>query len=289
MFLRESSEVQAIRSSAATVYLDELKGADFYIGVFWKKYGAYTIDEYRQASVWEKPRLIFVKKTDDHERDEPLRLFLAEMAEMDVGRASHWFSGADELGEFVKKDVARWQAGLVRRFTESAFAGPFQVEALSDQYVERRDILDRAKGQWLPHGAAGTPRITRAAFHGLPGSGKSVMARAFAHDPDVKRAFPDGVLWTTIERDEGHSIDFLPLLSAWGRALRDPTLPPSGYPDKVTGSAQLRSLLKDKACLLIVDVVSCQRRGGTVESVRIEGGGAPCGSVRAGAPQAGGG
>src|SRR4029450_10031946 len=111
-----------------------------------------TTDDIPQARVWQKPRLIFVKKTDDHERDEPLQLFLAELADMDAGRASHWFSRAAELGEFVKTDVARWQAGLVRRFTESSFAGPFQVEALSDQYVERRDLLERAKALWLPGG-----------------------------------------------------------------------------------------------------------------------------------------
>ena len=97
--------------------------------------------------------------------------------------------------------------------------------------------------------------MTRAAFFGLPGSGKTVMARAFARDEDVRRAFPDGVLWITLERDEGQPIDFSRLQSVWGRALRDPAMPPSGYPDKLTGAAQLRSLLQNKACLLIVDDV----------------------------------
>jgi tetratricopeptide (TPR) repeat protein len=249
------SDAGARDQSTRATYLAELKAADLYIGVFWKKYGAYTIDEYQQALKWEKARLIFVKKAADIERDEPLRAFLAEIGEMDAGRAQRWFGDSDDLRELVKTDVANWQSSLVRRFTESAFVGPFQVEALSDQYVERVELLARAKASWLPRESGGAPQVTRAAFCGLPGSGKTVMARAFAHDEDVRRVFPDGVLWITLEREEKQAVDFPRLQSIWGRALRDPAMPPSGYPDKLTGAAQLRSLLQNKACLLIVDDV----------------------------------
>src|SRR5262245_63926112 len=40
--------------SARATYLDELQAADLYVGVFWKRCGAYTIDEYRQATTWQK-------------------------------------------------------------------------------------------------------------------------------------------------------------------------------------------------------------------------------------------
>jgi hypothetical protein len=236
-----------------TTYLEELDAADLYIGVFWKRFGAYTIDEYRHAVSTQKPTLLFVKKAG--ERDAPLQAFLGEVGDVEQGRATRWFDTAEELREFIKDDVARWQASLVRRYTESAFTGPFQVEPLSDQYVERPEVLRAARTLWLPDAPQSPPVVTRAAFHGLGGSGKSVMARAFAHDEAVRRAFPDGVLWVTLERDEGQPIDFPRLQSAWGRALRDPAMPSVGYPDRTSGSAQLRSLLQSKACLLIVDDV----------------------------------
>jgi tetratricopeptide (TPR) repeat protein len=165
----------------------------------------------------------------------------------------------DVSGDFAQGDRFRWcgqwQADLGRRITEAEFSGPFQVEALGDQYVERPALLARARASWLATDAEGLPRVTRAAFHGLPGSGKSVMARAFAHDAAVRRVFRDGVLSATLGRDTPQTVDVTRLQSAWGRALRDNDMPPAGYPDHVTGASQLRSLLQDRSCLLVLDDV----------------------------------
>jgi hypothetical protein len=51
--------------SIQRTYLDELKQADLYIGVFWRGYGAYTEDEYRHAVAWRKPILIYEKRLLD--------------------------------------------------------------------------------------------------------------------------------------------------------------------------------------------------------------------------------
>ena len=45
------SDAGARDQNTRTTYLQELKAADLYIGVFWKRYGPFTIDEYRQAEL----------------------------------------------------------------------------------------------------------------------------------------------------------------------------------------------------------------------------------------------
>lgn len=56
-----------------------------------------------------------------------------------------------------------------------------------------------------------------SAIHGLGGIGKSTLAAALAHNPDVQERFSDGVLWTTL----GQQPELLPLLSTWIQALGD--------------------------------------------------------------------
>src|SRR5688572_29132589 len=85
------SDAGARDQSTRVTYLQELQAADPYIGVFWKRYGDYTIDEYRQAADWQKPRLIFVKRAQDEERDASLRTFLDEVTGVNAERAAGWF------------------------------------------------------------------------------------------------------------------------------------------------------------------------------------------------------
>jgi tetratricopeptide (TPR) repeat protein len=140
---------------------------------------------------------------------------------------------------------------------------PFQAPALSDQYVERRDLLRRLRETSLS--APGERGVRRIMLHGPGGSGKTVLAAALAHDVDVQAAFPDGVLWTSLGRDG----DTLASLSSWGRALRDPTVGTIGYPDERDAVDQLRTLLKDRRCLLIVDDA---RQAETVKRAFVVGG-----------------
>jgi hypothetical protein len=250
------SDAGAQDQNTRTIYLKELKAADLYIGVFWKRYGPYTIDEYRQAEAWQKPRLIFVKQAADEERDQELRAFLTQVTAVEADRAAGWFVGLDDLREIIKSSVQGWQADIIHRISGPVpLDVPFQVEPLGDQYVERTSVLERARAAWLPKELGAPLPVTRAAFHGLGGSGKSVMARAFAHDPIVRSIFSDGVLSATLARDAEQAVDITRLQSAWGRALQDKDMPPAGYPDKIASSSQLRTLLQHKACLLLVDDV----------------------------------
>ncbi|MEH1877818.1 NB-ARC domain-containing protein, partial [Nostoc sp.] len=85
-----------------------------------------------------------------------------------------------------------------------------------------------------------------SAIHGLGGIGKTTLVTALAHDEDIQKRFSGGVLWATL----GQEPDILVLLSSWVQALGD-------YEFRAINieatSAHLRSLLHDKAVLLVVD------------------------------------
>ncbi|MBR8832807.1 MAG: hypothetical protein DSM106950_01870 [Stigonema ocellatum SAG 48.90 = DSM 106950] len=84
------------------------------------------------------------------------------------------------------------------------------------------------------------------AIHGLGSVGKSTLATALAHDLEVKTHFCDGIFWATL----GQQPNLLSLLSGWVQVLGD-------YNFKATSveaaSNQLRTLLYEKAVLLVVD------------------------------------
>lgn len=87
------------------------------------------------------------------------------------------------------------------------------------------------------------------AIRGWPGVGKTTIAAALAHDTDVARLFPDGVLWTSL----GPTPSLLSTLAAWGRSLGTDELLQTKSTEEAT--ALLTALLRNKRMLLIVDDV----------------------------------
>jgi tetratricopeptide (TPR) repeat protein len=88
----------------------------------------------------------------------------------------------------------------------------------------------------------------RVGVQGMGGIGKSVLTAAIARDEEVRRAFPDGVLWVTLGQT--------PILTSWQSHLAE--VLGAGhrtFTDVQLGKAFLGELLADKACLLILDDV----------------------------------
>ncbi|MBD0304279.1 MAG: CHAT domain-containing protein, partial [Tolypothrix sp. T3-bin4] len=83
---------------------------------------------------------------------------------------------------------------------------------------------------------------------GMGGIGKTVIATALARNEEVRLAFPDGVIWVTF----GQTPQILTLQSDVVEALSDKQ---ASFTEINSGKAQLRKLLTDKACLLILDDV----------------------------------
>lgn len=112
--------------------------------------------------------------------------------------------------------------------------------------VGRDEALREIKAR-LGIGGAGMRAVT--VIQGWPGVGKSSIVAALAHDQDVTRAFPDGILWASL----GEVPSILGQLSIWADALR---LGEPGRASKIEEiSAQLAAVLRDKRILLIVDDV----------------------------------
>ncbi len=93
----------------------------------------------------------------------------------------------------------------------------------------------------------GGERRSATVVQGWPGVGKSTIVAALAHDPDIARAFPDGVLWTSL----GEAPNLLAELMVWAEALH--LTSPGQVPQMETITTQLTAVLRDKRMLLIID------------------------------------
>lgn len=97
-------------------------------------------------------------------------------------------------------------------------------------------------------GAANSLQVVTA-VRGWSGVGKTTLVAALTHDPEVRAAYPDGVLWTSLRHDPS----ILSKLAEWGRALGTDTIVNSENVEEA--SARLTALLRDRRMLLIVDDV----------------------------------
>jgi hypothetical protein len=120
--------------------------------------------------------------------------------------------------------------------------GPlWRVPQLPRPYMPRRDAF-----LWLVARLDGLPLITMIA--GLGGSGKSVLAAAFARTCEVRRRFPDGVFWVRV------GFDFRPL-RAQSYLAGAAGAGPQAFTDISQGVKMLRAAFAQKACLLVLDGV----------------------------------
>ena len=108
-------------------------------------------------------------------------------------------------------------------------------------------MTSELKAHLLGKGSAQPGVVVLVAIHGMGGIGKSTLAAAVAHDAEARARFPDAVLWATL----GQQPDILPLLSGWIQAMGDYQF----MSHVETASAYLRSLLREKAALIVVDDV----------------------------------
>lgn len=82
---------------------------------------------------------------------------------------------------------------------------------------------------------------------GWPGVGKTTLVGVLGRDPEVLKAFPQGVLWTGLERKP----ELMTKMAEWGRALGTDDLLRAPTIDEAT--LKLGSLLRHRQMLLIVD------------------------------------
>ncbi|BAY20505.1 NB-ARC domain-containing protein [Calothrix sp. NIES-2100] len=119
----------------------------------------------------------------------------------------------------------------------------FQAPPLPTHFVERPEYSDDLKTRLLTED---NRTLVITAIHGLGSVGKSTLAAALAVDAEIQTRFCDGILWATL----GQQPDVLSLISGWVQALGDYSFKPTSIE---ATSTHLRTLLYDKAVLLVVD------------------------------------
>ncbi|MGB3649686.1 MAG: CHASE2 domain-containing protein [Rivularia sp. (in: cyanobacteria)] len=124
---------------------------------------------------------------------------------------------------------------------------PFQAPPLPTYYVDYSKYIQNLKKRLLTN-SSDERTLGVTAIHGLDSVGKSTIATAIAHDKEVQAHFGDGILWVKL----GQQPDILSLLHGWVQALGDYKFRATSIE---TTSSHLRSLLYDKAVLLVVDDV----------------------------------
>jgi hypothetical protein len=128
--------------------------------------------------------------------------------------------------------------------------------SLPPHYIPRPDLLRQTREALLEsdESVALTSAIqqTPAALHGMGGIGKSVLARALCEDSQVQETFSDGILWTTLGQEVTEAT-LRSKLRAWIEALGGIVSETAPMLEHL--KALLAQILKERACLLIVDDV----------------------------------
>jgi DNA-binding SARP family transcriptional activator len=112
--------------------------------------------------------------------------------------------------------------------------------------IGRKAELDEIKRRL---GVRTTKRRPITMIQGWPGVGKSTLSALLAHDPEIAKAFPDGVLWASL----GESPNLLGEISTWAAVLIPGEFGRARSLEEV--SAQLTAVLRDRRVLLILDDV----------------------------------
>jgi hypothetical protein len=115
-------------------------------------------------------------------------------------------------------------------------------------FIGREEARQEVKGL-LGIGGAAPARSSQAIGRGWPGVGKTTLVSVLSRDPEVAAAYPDGVLWTSLDQNPS----LMSILAAWGRALGNDGLLKVPTPEEA--AEQIGDMLYQRRMLLIVDDV----------------------------------
>lgn len=140
--------------------------------------------------------------------------------------------------------------GLTGRSERDPFAG---VPPKPTHWVQRPAELERLKALVLGAGGGAVGVVSQkqvtganVGLHGMGGIGKTALAIALLHEPEVRARFPDGIFWATV----GQTPQMESVLAALLEQIEGsrPTLQHVGE-----GVARLKSCLRGRKALLVVD------------------------------------
>ena len=124
---------------------------------------------------------------------------------------------------------------------------PFMAPDLPANFVQRPAEFEALKAQLLQSGGGGPVAITTA-LAGAGGFGKTTLAAALCHDPDLIENFGDGILWVTL----GQKPDVLAAAVTLYAALTDER---PAFATVEDAANKIAEKLGDQTCLMVIDDV----------------------------------
>lgn len=124
----------------------------------------------------------------------------------------------------------------------------FQAPDLPKEYVPRSNVFNEIKHLLLNQKGHQATVLTTA-LRGAGGFGKTTLASALCHDPDIQATFPDGILWVELGEHPPRPLD---VLNGILQAL-EPSL--SGALTLEEALKRWRKALEKRAYLLVIDDV----------------------------------
>ena len=160
--------------------------------------------------------------------------------------------GVSVDGDFVGRDQIIHGDKIVYHVQEASGLRPLDKQPviapkLPPNFLERSKELDDLRQLVTKNEANQDVGLT--AVHGMGGIGKSVLVSALCHDPDVQKAFPDGVIWVSVGRNPISLVDQMKTI---GVALGDR---PPYYTSPEASAGRLSEILATRAVLIVLDDV----------------------------------
>ena len=169
-------DAPASNQTIREVYLEALKSAALFIGLFWNEYGEWTIDEFDKATEWGIDRHIYVKNVNPEQRDPRLADFLNEQSDVISGITPKWFETADDLREQITRSVQVWlkdhlqhrpgdRAAILAEFSDDIPDIPKKLIGRVAEALQIREFLEDQ---------------SRVLLQGFGGMGKTAIAATIA-------------------------------------------------------------------------------------------------------------
>ncbi|MBN2388941.1 MAG: trypsin-like peptidase domain-containing protein [Anaerolineales bacterium] len=128
-------------------------------------------------------------------------------------------------------------------------APAYGIPDLPPHYIPRTTAINYLKSRLFAQGKIGiSGKGGRLGLQGMGGIGKSVLATALAHDPEIHEQFPNGIFWITVGQTPDRKTLQVRLAKFAGAEE-------TGYTDELLAKDSLRSLFENWTCLLVLDDV----------------------------------
>jgi hypothetical protein len=167
-------------------------------------------------------------------------LYLEHLNYRDFTNSADYKASFEQLLSDIREPKTTSTIGKIKETYTNAPALPLN-------FVERTEERDKLRQELIADD--GERRIALTALQGMGGIGKSALAAWICRDEIVQAAFPDGVIWVDVGRE---NVNLLELIKLVGTKLGDSM---GHYSSEVAALSRLRETLPAKSALIVLDDV----------------------------------